>query len=149
VADPTLEPAHFWARVAVAEPEGCWEWLAGKQSAGYGRYRDGLAHRAAFEFATGIHPGRLQVCHTCDNPLCCNPAHLFLGDNRANMEDKMRKGRGGHTGNRLQDEDVFKILGDPRTYRLIAAEFGVSATTVGRIKRRQSHRWTQRWARRR
>lgn len=94
-----MSAEEFWARVdKVAGKDGCWPWTGGKSKGGYGsirgRYRAHLLpHRVAFFFETGTDPGAAQVCHTCDNPPCCNPAHLFLGNHEINMADKASKGR--------------------------------------------------------
>lgn len=71
----------------------CWEWNAAKTAGGYGTYRRFGSHRVAYYLATGIDPGDAQVCHRCDNPSCCNPAHLFIGSHGDNMADKVAKGR--------------------------------------------------------
>jgi hypothetical protein len=71
--------------------DGCWEWLAYRNRDGYGRFRalgTSIAHRASWIIYRGD-PGRLLVCHRCDNPPCVNPDHLFLGT----AKDAMRKGR--------------------------------------------------------
>lgn len=52
-----------------------------------------LAHRMAWELHQGSPPGNAHVLHRCDNPPCCNPSHLFLGDNTANIADRVAKGR--------------------------------------------------------
>ena len=79
--------------------DGCWEWLASKNPDGYGRVRRfgrmESAHRIAYELYVGAIEDK-QVLHTCDNPSCVNPKHLFLGTHKENMEDKVRKGRTGH-----------------------------------------------------
>lgn len=89
---------RFWQQVRKEE-NGCWTWTGCLHNCGYGlTCRDGkrcYAHRESWRMAHGTEPcqGRL-VCHHCDNPSCVNPAHLYLGDNRSNMNDLVR--RHGH-----------------------------------------------------
>jgi hypothetical protein len=75
----------------------CWLWQASKNPEGYGHFQfEGRvigAHRASYLLFRGEVPEGLLICHTCDNPACVNPDHLFLGDHQANADDKMRKGR--------------------------------------------------------
>jgi hypothetical protein len=78
--------------------EGCWIWTAYKDKDGYGTFSwDGYpmqAHRAAYRIFNNFNdPGKYLVCHSCDNQWCVNPAHLFLGDTSANMQDMQQKGR--------------------------------------------------------
>lgn len=127
----------------------CWPWRAGINGYGYGNltfeYRGYLAHRVAWEIANGVIPQGLFVCHRCDNPRCCNPAHLFLGtaaDNNADMMAKRRNRRGErHHNAKLTDAQVIAIRTDARSTKKIAAAYGVCATVVGNIKRgiRQVH----------
>ena len=75
----------------------CIEWPRGRTKKGYGvKWANGkavYAHRAAWEEANGPIPYGMQVCHTCDNPPCCNPDHLFLGTNADNQQDSIAKNR--------------------------------------------------------
>jgi hypothetical protein len=79
----------------------CWVWTKHK-AAGYGRFgaegKEHYAHRASYEIHNGPIPEGMQVCHTCDNPACVKPEHLFLGTARDNMRDKTKKGRNGVPG---------------------------------------------------
>jgi hypothetical protein len=87
----------------VDKTDTCWIFTGYKDRDGYGQYgiRDqGIkvsyqAHRFSYEAETGIYPGKLLVCHHCDNPSCVRPDHLFLGTNKDNMEDMVKKGRQG------------------------------------------------------
>jgi hypothetical protein len=88
---------RFWARVERLGPDDCWEWVGSRNNCGRGQLSiEGkvyTAPRVAWELHTGTAPGSLWVLHTCDNPACCNPAHLFLGTAKDNTQDMMRKGR--------------------------------------------------------
>lgn len=92
---------RFWAKVdKSAGAESCWPWKGAVHRDGYGRAhdRDGakkmkIAHRLCYEYAKGAIPDGLDVCHSCDNPICCNPAHLWTGTASDNMRDMHRKGR--------------------------------------------------------
>ena len=91
---------RFWDK--VDKSGRCWEWLAAKNSSGYGRLnnngRNHLAHRVAWILTNGPipegdHYGTICVLHHCDNPPCVNPAHLFLGTIQDNVNDMIEKGR--------------------------------------------------------
>lgn len=81
-------------------PDACWPWTGSATHLGYGLIRGTgspgkqlMATRVSWELAYGFHPGKLFVCHRCDNPPCVNPSHLFLGTHQDNMDDMVRKGR--------------------------------------------------------
>lgn len=89
----------FWARVDQSGgPNACWPWMGYRTPRGYGRLYCGsrtpvYAHRVACALAHGPIPPGMDACHKCDNPPCCNPAHLFPGTQDDNIQDAKRKGR--------------------------------------------------------
>lgn len=152
--------AAFWSRADTSNT-GCWEWQRGRNKNGYGRFMGSYAHRIAYRLAHGLIAPGMKVCHTCDNPPCVNPAHLFLGTDKDNMADCRRKGRfrkppTGVTvsparrargervgGSRLTANVVAEIRrAHPAwggTQAELAAQFGVSQTTIWNIIHR--HTW--------
>lgn len=88
--------ADFWARVDIRGPDDCWLWTGKIARNGYGHLgyhgKDWSTHRLAAHFR-GIPIDGLIVCHHCDIRSCCNPAHLFTGSQKDNIQDALSKGR--------------------------------------------------------
>ena len=141
---------RFWSKVQTAEG-GCAEWIGATYPTGYGNFywqgRNHPAHRIAWLMSGQRIPESYYVLHRCDNRLCVEPAHLFVGTHQDNMDDMAGKGRrapqaGATNGNaRLLPEQVAAIKVDNRSHRELGLEYGVSKTTIGLIKRGQ--RWVR------
>lgn len=131
---------RFWSKVARGADDECWEWTASRTEHGYGRINVGgrieKAPRVAWLVTYGD-PGGLLVCHRCDNPPCCNPAHLFLGTVADNNADKIAKGRsnrGERHGQAILTAEKVRAMRDLRedgaTFKEIARRFGVHHVTA-------------------
>lgn len=87
---------RFWEKVNKNTGSDCWLWTGASRN-GYGQiYVDGKmqkAHRVTWEIVNGKSDPNLNACHTCDTPLCVNPDHIFIGTQRDNLRDAMKKGR--------------------------------------------------------
>lgn len=100
------------------------------------------ANRLSWRLYCGPLSSDEHVLHHCDNRVCVNPDHLFKGDQAANMQDKVAKGRQDrgelHGMSKLSEDEARAIILDTRLYREIAADFGVSLPTISDIKRGRS-----------
>lgn len=147
-----MEPL-FWSQVEKLGPNECWPWTGrkrgkyGAMSVGYGATE--AAHRLAFAFANELSPFESFVLHRCDNPPCCNPAHLSLGTTQDNTADKMAKGRHRtapqpgerNPSARLSVAQVGVIrdrIASGETNVQIAKDYGVSHSMISRIRRGRS-----------
>lgn len=140
--------ARFWSKVDTTST--CWLWLGSKSKrGGYGEMhlagKTMKAHRISFLVANGIIDPTLFVCHSCDNPPCVNPAHLFQGTNQDNVADMVKKGRHYPTFKLSPPKGELNrtaVLTEAKveymrflhksgfTFKAIGKQFGVGATTV-------------------
>ena len=139
---------RFWSFVWMPKKDGCWLWRGSVSSGGYGMLQVATktsrrAHRVSWELHFGMIQGDVCVLHTCDNPLCVNPKHLWLGSHADNMNDMSERGRSfsrGESNNnsKLTEDDVLEIRRLLKISHLvqrdIAKKFEVTATLVSSIK---------------
>lgn len=144
---PPLKPISEHIKNHKVSENECWIFLGNKDKDGYGIFTHGRgkqlrAHRASYEFHKKTSAFGLLVCHTCDNPSCINPDHLFLGKPKDNTQDMIRKGRKAnikgsiHPSAKLDEIDVIaikkqRLLG--KKLKEIADQFGIAFQTVSEI----------------
>lgn len=135
---------EFNKRVMPEPMSGCWLWIGVLHDTGYGRMLFHGVMDYAHRWAYRIHKGEIGdnfVLHNCDNKLCVNPDHLFLGTHQDNVQDMYRKGRGLKTRVRLNqsvaDQIRILLLGGSNKSEL-ALRFNVSKTTITRIVKNQT-----------
>lgn len=127
---------RFLSKVAIGRLDQCWEWQAScfKRRMGYGAFGVGTrvcsAHRVSFTIHKGPIPKGKCVLHTCDNPKCVNPHHLFLGTYRDNNRDMVLKGRAAR---KLCRESVREIRCSALSSRKLAKIHGVSQHMIMRV----------------
>ena len=139
---------RFSNKYQIDNITNCWNWIGakfpnGRGELGYkneeGVWKYKYAYRVSYELYKGEIPENMSVCHTCDNPSCVNPDHLWLGTTKDNARDMVNKGRStsGETNpmSKLKREDVIKIRQDNRIHRQIAQDWKVSRELISQIKR--------------
>ena len=145
-------PNIFWDRVDRSDPDGCWSYTGTIGNAGYGVISvTGMpirAHRLAYILTYGEIPDDLLVRHLCNNRICCNHAHLALGTNQDNSDDKMRAGRqtrGEDDGNAVLTEvqvlDIYARCVCGEAQRTIAKDYSVTQAAVSKIFTGKSWAW--------
>lgn len=143
--------ARFWRR--VEKSDDCWVWTGHLNDDGYGTFSvdasgprsNWLAHRLAYHLTYGSIPDGEYVLHRCDNPACVRPDHLFTGDQTANMQDCIAKGRfsrakGERCGrSKLTEAQVLEIRKRAETERgcKIAPDYGLTKEAVYAIVKRK------------
>lgn len=140
----------FFDRICITKG-GCWWWLGNKTRAGYGvishlKYKI-YAHRVSWFLYQGYDPGKLFICHRCDNPACVNPEHLFIGTQKDNSDDKLRKNRQAHgdkLSGKLSVDDVIEIKrlydNEELDQLQLASKYNVNQSTISRIVKGKT--WT-------
>jgi hypothetical protein len=139
---------RFWSKLGEPTPKGCREWKGLRSPTNYGLFRIKgkvyYAHRISYMLYNAVEYEDmvgLVVRHKCDNPPCCNPAHLELGTHADNARDRSQRGRtlGGAylPQTKLTDEDVEVIRALRGTVPSVelAAYFKVHVATISRIQR--------------
>lgn len=129
---------RFSARIGRVTSAGCWVWTGKPDSEGYGRFKlcgeETGAHRAAYRLFVGEIPDGLFVCHHCDNKVCVNPSHFFLGTSAENIRDCVAKGRQpkgtAKPDAKLDDEIVRTIRASSLPTAELSQRYGVSKQNI-------------------
>ena len=137
---------RFWSMVDRRGPDDCWPWTGDLSVRGYGRIwyqgKTRYAHRVSYELHYAPISEGMFVCHSCDNPRCVNPAHLFLGTAADNSKDMTVKGRAAegerHGTCKLKEGDIpaiRKLATEGLTYTEIGTRYGVAYGVISRVVR--------------
>ena len=144
IQDFTLKEKLLF-NVKLDKETRCWEWQGRKDPDGYGGLSVGdfpvRAHRIMYEVVKGPIPDGLFVCHKCDNPGCCNPAHLFLGtmdDNNNDRDSKGRTPKGENTAMAILTEknviEIKELIKKGLKNQEIGDMYGVTRGAIYRIR---------------
>lgn len=137
---------RFARMVDASDPNGCHPWLGARRGLGYGHFtmrgRSYKAHRVAWAIANN-HPipdSSVPVLHSCDNRICCNPAHLRLGTLSENYADMIERGRfqpkrgESHYRSKLTAADVRQIRRSTCSQSALASKYGINQSEISRIR---------------
>lgn len=136
---------RFWAKVDIVDDDtSCWEWTAARHPEGYGHFQmDGKnvgSHRVALMLTTGTIPE--MACHTCDNPPCVRPSHLYDGSHVSNSADRVARGRAKGKVDQRGERNDIAVLTDALVIEarararagervtVLAREYGVKYPTL-------------------
>jgi hypothetical protein len=132
---------RFWNKVIFIPFHSCYEWGASRQPQGYGwfRLRDKMktAHRISWEIHFGEIPKGLGVLHKCDNPGCVRPEHLFLGTQRDNAIDMIKKCRGTAKFTEENIKEIRALYATGKTQKELAKMFNSQQSHISEITRRK------------
>ena len=134
--------SRFWHLVAIGDADDCWPWGGYSDDDGYGVFqfngRRRGAHELALSFATGERRAEgMDTRHACDNPPCCNPAHLTFGTRLENVRDMYERGRAARQG-RLTDAQVEEMRvrrANGARQKDLARDYGITDGQVSMIVR--------------
>ena len=143
----------FWSKVdRSAGPDACWTWTGAVTSKwGYGcfgvaKVHTRGAHKIAWLLTNGDNNG-LCVLHRCDNRVCVNPAHLFLGTKIDNALDKVQKGRDSTAALKADQVRAIRVaLAERKDFGLqtvLAKEYGVTVGVINRVAVGRSYQWVK------
>jgi hypothetical protein len=146
---PIPDSDRFWK--FVIKTENCWIWIGGTDENGRGIFtpykrKATRAYRFSWELVKGPIPKGLNICHNCDNPICVNPEHLFIGTQKDNLDDMVDKGRhnpisfpGDKNPNaKLTKEATLEIKNSiDIPSKDLAIKYKVHIETIRRIRRQQ------------
>lgn len=150
---PQSQVNRFWTKVAItANDKLCWNWTANKNKKGYGSFSFYIdankssdtfrSNRVSFFMTNGYIDDEKLICHSCDNPSCVNPKHLFIGTQSENMLDMFSKGRGIPRRGALNFNAKLTVDDLPKIFELkelgwkyteIAKHFSVNPSQISRI----------------
>ena len=144
---------RFWSKVKKADGDACWEWQASLSvRGGYGQLTAGRgnllkAHRVVYEVTKGAPAPGLLICHTCNNPRCCNPDHLYAGTVADNWRDAKRAGAAHKfavlhgeacPASKLTEVEALRVLSSEERGADLARELGVTPSAISRIRKGKS-----------
>lgn len=145
-----MKPINIESFMEKVYPEpntGCWLWIGKPDKNGYGRlaakkYKLRSPHRQSYFFFKGDFDRKKWVLHTCDQPACVNPDHLFLGNNEINSKDRDNKGRTikgeNHYNSKLNQNNIIEIRNSQESVIFLSKKYNVSATQIYFIKQKKS-----------
>lgn len=147
MAKSTETPQQYIKNRIRETSNGCWLWQQATDNQGYGyaqvywgrAHGKNKAHQLSYLAFNGLIPDGLMICHTCDNPSCCNPRHLTLGTAKDNMNQKIMRGRANsangtqHGKAKLVEADVVVIRQEHKagsSFAELGRKFNVAKTTI-------------------